>query len=320
MEEIVSAGALSLAMDVTDDASMVAGVEAVIRQHGRIDVLINNAGYGQYGAIEDVPMDLARRQMEVNLFGLARLTQLCLPHMRQRKSGTISNILSIGDKIFTPLGGWYHASKFALEGWSDVLRNEVRSFGIDVMVIEPGGVRSEWSGIATEEAERLSGNGPYAKLVVSFKKAQAGMRTAPPPAVISDLIVKALNSRRPKTRYSAGLMARPMLLLRQWLSDRMFDRFIMTAFLVATHLKMQAWTIAAGALLTLRPDCLCRTLAGGPIKPQETLVVQASHGEVADQTQNSDIGSHGRCPTVSSSSFGPCHLFDVVNAFSLSSI
>jgi NAD(P)-dependent dehydrogenase (short-subunit alcohol dehydrogenase family) len=230
MQDIVSAGAVSLAMDVTDDTSMVAGVETVIRDHGRIDVLINNAGYGQYGAIEDVPIDLARRQMEVNLFGLARLTQLCLPHMRARKSGRIFNISSIGGKIYTPLGGWYHASKFALEGWSDVLRNEVRPFGIDVVVIEPGGIQSEWSGIASQEAERLSANGTYARLVSGFTRAQKGMRRAPPPAVISDLIVKALKSRRPKTRYTAGLMARPLLLLRRWLSDRMMDRLIMTAF------------------------------------------------------------------------------------------
>lgn len=230
MDDIVSAGGRALAMDVTDDASMVAGVEAIIGEHGRIDVLINNAGYGQYGAIEDVPMDLARRQMEVNLFGLARLTQLCLPHMRAQKFGTIFNISSIGGKIFTPLGGWYHASKFALEGWSDVLRNEVRPFGIAVVVIEPGGIQSEWSGIATEEARRLSGNGVYAKLVAGFTKAQDGMRTASPPSVISDLIVRALKARRPKPRYAAGLMARPMLFLRRWLSDRMFDRLIMTAF------------------------------------------------------------------------------------------
>ncbi|OCJ12334.1 short-chain dehydrogenase/reductase [Rhizobium sp. AC27/96] len=230
MQNIVSAGGVSLAMDVTDDHSMTAGVETVMRDHGRIDVLINNAGYGQYGAIEDVPLDLARRQMEVNLFGLARLTQLCLPHMRARKSGTIFNISSIGGKIYTPLGGWYHASKFALEGWSDVLRNEVQSFGINVVVIEPGGIESEWSGIATQEAERLSGNGTYAQLVRGFIRAQKGMRGAPPPDVISDLIVKALKARRPKTRYSAGRMARPLLLLRRWLSDRMLDRLIMTAF------------------------------------------------------------------------------------------
>jgi NAD(P)-dependent dehydrogenase (short-subunit alcohol dehydrogenase family) len=228
MDDIVRAGGFALAMDVTDDAAMVSGVEAIIRQHGRIDVLINNAGYGQFGAIEDVPSELARRQMEVNLFGLARLTQLCLPHMRARKSGRIINISSVGGKIFTPLGGWYHASKFALEGWSDVLRVEMQPFGIDVVVIEPGGVRSEWSGIAVSEAERISGSGAYAGLVARAKTALAGLGEGPPPSVITDLVVRALRARRPRTRYVGGMLARPILLLRRWLPDRMFDRVVMS--------------------------------------------------------------------------------------------
>jgi NAD(P)-dependent dehydrogenase (short-subunit alcohol dehydrogenase family) len=229
MQDIVEAGGVALEMDVTDEVSMVSGVERVLREQGRLDVLVNNAGYGQYGAIEDVPIDLARRQMEVNLFGLARLTQLCLPAMRSRRQGRIINISSIGGKVFTPLGGWYHASKFALEGWSDVLRNEVRPFGIHVVVIEPGGVQSEWSDIASGEAERFSGSGPYAKLVASFRRAQ-GRLSAPPPSVISDLVVRALKARRPQSRYVGGLFARPMLVLRFLLSDKMFDRLIMTAF------------------------------------------------------------------------------------------
>lgn len=226
MTDIVQAGGKALFMDMTDDAAIVAGVETVLRERGRIDVLVNNAGYGQYGAIEDVPMELARRQMEVNLFGLARLTQLCLPHMRAQKSGHIINISSIGGKIFTPLGGWYHASKFALEGWSDVLRNEVRPFGIAVVVIEPGGIETEWSGIAGAEAQRLSGSGAYAALVAAFGRAQAQIGTAPPPSVISDLVIAAVKTRRPRPRYAAGLLARPLLFLRRWLSDRMFDRMI----------------------------------------------------------------------------------------------
>jgi NAD(P)-dependent dehydrogenase (short-subunit alcohol dehydrogenase family) len=229
MQEIVEAGGIALGMDLSLERSMLDGVHRIATEHGRIDVLINNAGYGQYGALEEVPMDLARQQMEVNLFGLGRLTQLCLPHMRARKQGKIINISSIGGKIVTPLGGWYHASKFALEGWSDVLRNEVRPFGIDVVVIEPGGVQSEWAGIAVGEAERHSGRGPYAKLVRAFGKAQSGMKP-PPPSVITELVVRALKSRRPRPRYSGGLMAKPMLFLRYVLSDRAFDRLIMSAF------------------------------------------------------------------------------------------
>lgn len=228
MAEIESAGGFILAMDVTDDAAMTAGVERIIEFHGRIDVLINNAGYGQYGALEDVTLDDARRQMEINLFGLARLTQLCLPHMRRRNFGRIFNISSVGGKLATPLGGWYHASKFALEGYSDTLRMEVRPFGIDIVVIEPGGVESEWSGIAAKEAERISGRGAYAALVAKVKKLQAAQKGAPTKS-ISDLIVKGVRARTPRTRYHGGMMAGPMLFLRGWLSDRMFDRLIMIA-------------------------------------------------------------------------------------------
>lgn len=229
MSDIESAGGLVLAMDVTDDVAMVASIDRIIREQDRIDVLVNNAGYGQYGALEDVPIEEGRRQMEVNLIGAARLTQLCLPHMRARKFGKIFNISSIGGRFALPLGGWYHASKFALEGYSDALRNEVRAFGIDVIVIEPGGIASEWAGIATHEAEQYSAIGAYGGLTQKFRKLQSGQRRLPPPSVISDLIVKALKAKRPKTRYHAGLMAGPMLFLRRWLPDRVFDRVIMMA-------------------------------------------------------------------------------------------
>lgn len=228
MADIADTGARVVAMDVTDDAAMVATVGQIIREQGRIDVLINNAGYGQYGALEDVTLDDARKQMDINLFGLARLTQLVLPYMRARKAGMIFNISSVGGKLATPLGGWYHASKFAVEGYSDALRMEARPFGIDVVVIEPGGVESEWSGIAAEEAERISGKGAYGGLAAKMKTMQASQKGAPP-KVISDLIVKALKARTPRTRYHAGAMAGSMLFLRRWLSDRMFDRLIMLA-------------------------------------------------------------------------------------------
>lgn len=230
MGDINAAGGLALAMDVTDDASMVSAVAQILQAQGRIDVLINNAGYGQYGALEDVPIAEGRRQMETNLFGLARLTQLCLPTMRAQGRGKVVNISSIGGKLSAPIGGWYHASKFALEGYSDALRNEVRPFGIDVIVIEPGGIASEWSGIATQEAQKYSGNGAYAKLVQKFDALQKNQRNVPGPSVISDLVVKALKSKRPKARYHGGLLAGPLLFLRHHLSDRLFDWLIMSAF------------------------------------------------------------------------------------------
>jgi NAD(P)-dependent dehydrogenase (short-subunit alcohol dehydrogenase family) len=230
MADLASAGCGVIALDVTNDASMVAAVDQIIRERGRIDVLINNAGYGQFGALEDVPMDQGRRQLETNLIGPARLIQLRLPHMRAQRYGRIFNISSIGGKLASPLSGWYHASKFALEGYSDALRNEVSGFGIDVIVVEPGGIESEWSSIACDEAERYSGRGVYADFATKFRKLQARLGKSPPPSIISDLIVKALKVRRPATRYHGGRLASPLLFLRRVLTDRMLDTLILRAF------------------------------------------------------------------------------------------
>jgi short-subunit dehydrogenase len=160
MQKLTEAGIHPIAMDVTDDASMQAGVQGILNEQGRIDVLVNNAGYGSYGALEDVPMKEARAQMEVSVFGAARLTQLVLPTMRAQRSGTIVNVTSMDGKITTPLGAWYHATKFALEAISNCLRMEVAPFGINV--IEPGGIRTEWSGIAAEKVRAVSSSAPYA--------------------------------------------------------------------------------------------------------------------------------------------------------------
>jgi NAD(P)-dependent dehydrogenase (short-subunit alcohol dehydrogenase family) len=228
MADLAAAGATVLALDVTDDESMVAVVEQIRGASGRIDLLVNAAGYGQYGALEDVPIADGRQQMETNLIGPARLVQLCLPTMRSQRSGMIINVSSIGGKFATPLGGWYHASKFALEGYSDALRNEVRQFGIHVVVIEPGGIASEWGDIAGAAAAHASGHGPYADMVDKFAKMQA--TNAPPPSVVSDMVMRALKARRPAARHSGGLGARPLLLLKSLLTDRMFDRLVMLAF------------------------------------------------------------------------------------------
>jgi NAD(P)-dependent dehydrogenase (short-subunit alcohol dehydrogenase family) len=152
MAALAAAGATLIKLDLTDDATIVAAVDAIKNASGRIHILVNNAGYGSYGALEDVPLDEARRQFEVNVFGLARLCQLVLPTMRAQKSGKIVNVTSIGGKIWEPLGAWYHATKFAVEGLSDCLRVEAARFGIDVIVIEPGAIRTEWAGIARRTA------------------------------------------------------------------------------------------------------------------------------------------------------------------------
>ena len=161
MKDLEKLGVQLVEMDVTDDVSMVSGVNFILTKEGAIDILVNNAGYGSYGAIEDVSIDEGRRQFEVNLFGMARLTQLVLPKMRQNKFGKIINVSSIGGKIYTPFGGWYHATKHAVEGFSDCLRLETKPFGIDVIIIEPGAVASEWSNIAADHLRKTSGNGAY---------------------------------------------------------------------------------------------------------------------------------------------------------------
>jgi len=175
--QLAGHGIKPLAMDVTDEDSMRAGVERILAETGRIDVLVNNAGYGSYGAIEDVPMDEARRQFEVNVFGLARLAQLVLPHMRELRSGTIVNISSMGGKIYTPLGGWYHGTKFAVEALSDCLRIETKPFGINVVVIEPGGIKTEWGEIAADGLRKMSGTGPYSDQAAAMAKRSARRRT-----------------------------------------------------------------------------------------------------------------------------------------------
>jgi NAD(P)-dependent dehydrogenase (short-subunit alcohol dehydrogenase family) len=232
LEELAGRGIKPLAMDVTDDESMGAGVDRIIAETGRLDVLVNNAGYGSYGAIEDVGLDEARRQFEVNVFGAMRLTQLVLPHMRQQRSGTIVNVSSMGGKIYSPLGGWYHGTKFALEALSDCLRMEVKPFGIDVVVIEPGGIRTEWGGIAAQGLLDASGTGAYARQAEAMAKTlanEADSGRVSPPSVVSDAIGKAVASRRPRTRYAVGFGARPLIASRRILPDRGFDRLISRA-------------------------------------------------------------------------------------------
>jgi NAD(P)-dependent dehydrogenase (short-subunit alcohol dehydrogenase family) len=232
LQKLTAVGICSLGMDVTDDASMQADVKAILTEQGRIDVLVNNAGYGSYGALEDVPLEEARAQMEVNVFGAARLTQLVLPAMRAQRSGTIVNVTSMGGKITTPLGAWYHATKFALEAISDCLRMEVAPFGINVVVIEPGGIRTEWSGIAADKVRAVSSTGPYASqgnAVASSLTSESIRRRSSPPELIGKTITKAVTARRPKTRYAVGYGAKPMIALHGLLPDRTFDAFIRRA-------------------------------------------------------------------------------------------
>jgi short-subunit dehydrogenase len=229
MNELKSFGIKPIALDVTKEDSVTTGVNQILKEAGNIDILVNNAGFGSYGAIEDVSMDDARYQLEVNVFGAMRLAQLVLPKMRENKYGKIVNISSVGGKNAFPLGGWYHASKFAIEGLSDSMRNEVKEFGIDVIVVQPGATKSEWGSIAIDSMVKVSGNTAYKELTAKTQKAFNGLSAnIPEPIVIAKLIKKAIEAKNPKTRYSGGHMAALILFLGKVLPDKLMDKIIMS--------------------------------------------------------------------------------------------
>jgi NAD(P)-dependent dehydrogenase (short-subunit alcohol dehydrogenase family) len=233
MEHLKEHGIRPLEMDVTDEESMQSAVRQILAEEGHIDVLVNNAGYGSYGALEDVPLSEARYQFEVNVFGATTLIQLVLPHMRERHSGTIINVTSGGGKIYTPLGSWYHATKFALEAISDCLRLELKPFGINVIVIEPGGTKTEWGGIAVEKVRAVSGTGPYApqaNALATSLSSEAHRRRLSSPELIANTIAKAVSTRRSRTRYAVGFGVKPLIFLHSVLPDRWFDALIRQGF------------------------------------------------------------------------------------------
>jgi NAD(P)-dependent dehydrogenase (short-subunit alcohol dehydrogenase family) len=232
MEPLKAFGVQVLALDVTDDGSMRAAVGRVLEERGSIDVLVNNAGYGSYGALEEVDLAEGRRQFDVNVFGLARMTQLVLPAMRQAGRGRIINISSIGGKFYEPMGAWYHATKFAVEGMSDSLRLELKPHGIAVSIIEPAGTQSEWGGISAEGLLASSGGGPYADqaremAAVLASTDRAGTSTRP--EVVADAVLHAARAVRPRTRYPVGRGAAAITGLRRLLPDRLFDAVVAAA-------------------------------------------------------------------------------------------
>jgi NAD(P)-dependent dehydrogenase (short-subunit alcohol dehydrogenase family) len=229
MADLAQLGAIPFRMDISKDEDIVAAVQAITEKSGGVDVLVNNAGYGLYGPVEEISLDEARYQFEVNLFGPARLTQLLLPAMRARGAGTIINITSMGGKIYTVLGAWYHATKHALEGWSDCLRLETEPFGIRVVVIEPGLIETGFGDVASKGILERFGTGPYAKVAQSVATSMDrsyGRGQGTDPKVIADVVGDAVKSARPRTRYAAGKYAKMMIWVRKWLGDRAFDRLI----------------------------------------------------------------------------------------------
>ena len=234
MADLEAMGVRVLRLDVTDDASMTSGVERILDEHGRIDVLVNNAGYGSYGAVEDVPLDEARRQFEVNVFGLARLTQLVTPAMRQQGSGRIINISSVGAVIYEPFGAWYHATKFAVDGLSDSLRVELAPFGIDVVIVRPAGILTEWNQIARDGLLESAKGGAYEQMAGSAARRLASVDNkvlSSGPRTVAKTIVKAATASRPRSAYATGRGARMVMASRRLLPDRAFDAVISRAYL-----------------------------------------------------------------------------------------
>ncbi len=231
MSDLAALGATVLAMDITSEEQIVAAVRRIEAEHGSVDILINNAGFGLYGAMEETPIAEARLQFEVNFFGMARLTQLVLPSMRAKMAGRIINISSMGGIIYGPLASWYHATKHAIEGWSDSLRVELTPFHIDVVIVEPGVIMTEFAEVTVPILLQRSGSGPYATMAKSLGNAMKKIYqpgSASDPQVITNLIVKAVTASKPKTRYVAGKFAKPLIFMRRRLGDRMFDKILLS--------------------------------------------------------------------------------------------
>ena len=229
MEPLRQYGIVPLKMDVTDEESMKTGVKTLWDAEGRIDVLINNAGYGYFGAVENVPMDDARNQLEVNVFGLARLCQLVLPTMRVQHSGRIINTASVAGRAVFYYGGWYHVSKYAVESLSDAMRMELKPFGIDVVIIEPGAIKTNWGIIAADHLIESSRGTAYEQTGTMMANNLRNMylsNTISDPAVVRKAIVRAVNARRPCTRYRIGRMANAIVFFHWLLPTRWWDAFL----------------------------------------------------------------------------------------------
>ena len=223
-------GGTALEMDVTNQKHIDNAVTQIISEHGRIDVLVNNAGLGVYGAIEDVSMEDIYYQYDVNLFGLARVTKAVLPYMREKESGTIINISSVLGETYGPLAGWYLSTKHALEGWSDALRVELKKFDIDVVIVQPGAINTNFSNVTKTYMDKYRTNSAYQHLYGEpiTDTGNDVLSNQSDPIVIAKVINKAIDARNPKTRYAAGAYSKIGIFLRKIMTDKMFDRFILS--------------------------------------------------------------------------------------------
>jgi short-subunit dehydrogenase len=234
LDELADAGARVLALDVTDEESMVAAVRAVEADHGRVGTLVNNAGYGEYGPVEEADLASVRRMFETNVFGLARMTQLVLPGMRAAGGGLVVNIGSMGGRLAFPVGGYYHATKFAVEGLTDSLRNEVRAFGVDVVLVEPGAIRTNFEETINSSAAVGNPDSPYADLVARVRRVNSGAYDSRllsvGPDAVARTILKVVEATRPKSRYLVTTSARAMVHARRLGGDRLWDSIVRSQF------------------------------------------------------------------------------------------
>jgi NAD(P)-dependent dehydrogenase (short-subunit alcohol dehydrogenase family) len=236
IEELREAGCETLALDVLDEASMQRAVETVVEAQGAVGVLVNNAGYSQSGAVEDVPIDAVRRQFETNVFGLIRMCQLVLPGMRAQHWGKIVNMGSMGGKLTFPGGGLYHASKYAIEAISDALRFEVRGFGVDVILVEPGFITTEFAATAATSVGEAGQGGPYAKFNRHVANRTESAYQGPlrllggGPESVAGTIAGALKSGHPRPRYPVTLSAHLLMNQRRFMPDQLWDLMLRTQF------------------------------------------------------------------------------------------
>lgn len=231
MQELKALGAHTLKMDITNQDDIDQVVKTIEKETHGVDILVNCAGFGMYGAMEDTTLADARYQFEVNLFGMAYLTQKILPSMRKKMQGRIINISSMGGKIYTPLGSWYHASKHAVEGWSDCLRLELKSFNIDVVIIEPGAIATEFADVMVQPMLERSGQSAYSHMATAVANAthtSVEKGALSDVQVVVDMLMKAVQASSPKTRYVGGKYAKLMIFVRKWFGDRVFDRMVMS--------------------------------------------------------------------------------------------
>ena len=236
--DLADAGAHIFPLDVTDEQSITETIDLVTQRFGAVDVLVNNAGYGAYGPVEQLSSQLIVRQFETNVFGLIHLTQRVLPGMRRQGFGRIINVSSVAGRLSLPMGGAYHASKHAVEAFSDALRYEVRPYGIGVSIVEPGPVKTPWATTAAASIveEGTVSEDPYREMKRSTRKNLSGMtvgfkgRMASTPERIAAVIVRAAVVRRPRSRYRVGLLMRVMLVLRWLLPDLIFDNLVGRSF------------------------------------------------------------------------------------------